>query len=88
MAKTNSFTIFTNNLVTNHKKLIITNHKFNKMKTLLEQITAEVYAFETNANAQATKSNKAAGARARKEALNISKLMKDFRKASLEASKR
>ena len=33
------------------------------------------------------KGNKAAGARARKAALNLMKLMKDFRKVSVEASK-
>ena len=31
--------------------------------------------------------NKAAGARARKAALNLMKLMKDFRKVSVEATK-
>lgn len=31
--------------------------------------------------------NKAAGARARKAALNLMKLMKDFRKESVEAAK-
>lgn len=43
--------------------------------------------FEVNAEAQSTKNVKAAGARARKAALELSKLMKEFRKASLEASK-
>lgn len=57
------------------------------MKELIEQIKAEVEAFIVNADAQAEKGNKAAGTRARKAALNISKLMKDFRKASVEASK-
>lgn len=57
------------------------------MKELIEQIKAEVEVFIANADAQAEKGNKAAGTRARKAALNISKLMKDFRKASVEASK-
>lgn len=57
------------------------------MKNLLDQIKAEYAAFEMNADAQVEKGNKAAGARARKAALNIMKLMKDFRKASVEATK-
>ncbi len=57
------------------------------MKALLEQINAEIEQFQKNAAIQAEKGNKAAGTRARKAALNISKLMKDFRKASVEAAK-
>ena len=37
--------------------------------------------------AQVEKNNKAAGTRARKSALEISKLMKEFRKVSVEAAK-
>ena len=44
-------------------------------------------AFSKDAEAQLVKGNKAAGTRARKSALEISKLMKEFRKASLEAAK-
>lgn len=57
------------------------------MKKLVEQINAEIELFQKNACAQVEKGNKAAGTRARKAALNISKLMKDFRKASVEAAK-
>ncbi|MGN0189040.1 MAG: histone H1 [Candidatus Cryptobacteroides sp.] len=57
------------------------------MKELVSQIKAEYEAFATNADAQVEKGNKAAGARARKAALNLMKLMKDFRKVSVEASK-
>ena len=57
------------------------------MKELVDQIKAECAAFEVNAAAQVEKSNKAAGARARKAALNVMKLMKEFRKASVEDSK-
>ena len=57
------------------------------MKELVEQIKAEYAAFAENADAQVEKGNKAAGARARKAALNIMKLMNDFRKASVEAAK-
>ena len=58
------------------------------MKTLIDQIAAQYEAFSTNANAQIEKNNKAAGTRARKSALEISKLMKEFRKLSLEESKK
>ncbi|MCF0173951.1 MAG: histone H1 [Bacteroidales bacterium] len=57
------------------------------MKTLVDQIKVELDAFVKNADAQVEKGNKAAGARARKNALAIIKLMKDFRKASVEATK-
>ena len=57
------------------------------MKNLLEQIKAQYAVFEANAEAQVTKNNKAAGTRARKAALELSKLMKEFRKASVEAAK-
>ena len=57
------------------------------MKELVDQMKAEYDVFVANADAQAEKGNKAAGARARKAALNLMKLMKDFRKVSVEASK-
>ena len=57
------------------------------MKNLVEKINAEYEVFVSNANAQVEKGNKAAGARARKAALELSKLMKEFRKVSVEASK-
>ncbi|WP_295988867.1 histone H1 [uncultured Alistipes sp.] len=57
------------------------------MKTLVDQIKAQYELFAENAQAQVEKGNKAAGTRARKAALEISKLMKDFRKASVEATK-
>ncbi len=57
------------------------------MQTLLDKINEQVEVFRTNANLQVTKNNKAAGTRARKAALEISKLMKEFRKVSVEASK-
>ena len=57
------------------------------MKELVAKINAEIEAFQKNAAAQVEKGNKAAGTRARKAALNLSKLMKDFRKASVEAAK-
>lgn len=57
------------------------------MKELIEKIQAEMATFSKDAEAQLVKGNKAAGTRARKSALEISKLMKEFRKASLEAAK-
>lgn len=58
------------------------------MKKLFDQINAEIAAFQVNAAAQVEKGNKAAGTRARKNALNICKLMKDFRKVSVEEAKK
>jgi len=58
------------------------------MKKLVDQINAEIAEFQKNAAAQVEKGNKAAGTRARKNALNITKLMKDFRKVSVEESKK
>ena len=57
------------------------------MKELVEKIQAEFTAFTEDATAQMEKGNKAAGTRARKASLEIEKTMKEFRKASLEASK-
>ena len=57
------------------------------MRELVDQIKAEYEVFAQNAEAQVEKGNKAAGARARKAALNLMKLMKEFRKQSVEATK-
>ena len=57
------------------------------MKELVAKINAEFEVFAANAEAQVEKGNKAAGMRARKSALEISKLMKEFRKVSVEPSK-
>ena len=57
------------------------------MKELIEKINAEMAAFSKDAEAQLVKGNKAAGTRARKSALELSKMMKEFRKLSIEASK-
>lgn len=58
------------------------------MKELIEKINAEFEAFSKEAEQQAEKGNKAAGTRARKSALELSKLFKDFRKVSVEESKK
>lgn len=57
------------------------------MKELLEKLNESFTAFIEDANLQIEKNNKAAGTRARKSSLEIEKMMKEFRKASLEASK-
>lgn len=57
------------------------------MKELVEQIKAQYEVFVANADAQVEKGNKAAGARARKAALELMKAFKEFRKVSVEASK-
>lgn len=57
------------------------------MKELLEKVNESFTAFIEDANLQIEKNNKAAGTRARKASLEIEKMMKEFRKASLEASK-
>lgn len=58
------------------------------MNELLKKIQAEIDAFLKEATAQVEKGNKAAGTRARKSALELSKLMKDFRKVSVEEAKK
>lgn len=57
------------------------------MKELIEKINAEFEAFTADANLQVEKGNKAAGTRARKSALELSKLFKEFRKVSVDAAK-
>lgn len=58
------------------------------MKELLEKINAEFETFKTDSNLQLEKGNKAAGTRARKAALELAKILKDFRKISAEESKK
>lgn len=58
------------------------------MKTLVENINAQVALFQANAEAQLVKGNKAAGTRARKAALELSKLLKEFRKVSVDEAKK
>lgn len=58
------------------------------MKTLVEQINAQIAAFQENAAAQVEKNNKAAGTRARKAALELTKLLKEFRKVSVAEAKK
>jgi len=58
------------------------------MKELLEQLQTEFEAFNSDAQLQIEKENKAAGTRARKSSLALEKLLKEFRKLSLEQSKK
>ena len=61
---------------------------FNDMKTLVENIAAQYEAFAKDAALQVEKNNKAAGTRARKAALELTKLLKEFRKVSVEEAKK
>lgn len=58
------------------------------MKALVEKINAEIAEFAKNAEAQVVKGNKAAGARARKAALELMKDLKEFRKVSVDEAKK
>ena len=58
------------------------------MKELVEKLNEAFAAFTEDANLQLEKGNKAAGMRARKASLEIEKMMKEFRKVSLEESKK
>lgn len=57
------------------------------MEDLLKKISEAYAEFSNDAALQCQKNNKAAGTRARKASLSIEKMMKEFRKVSLEASK-
>ena len=74
-----------NNIYLYHKPIKLKN---KVMKNLVDQINAQVAAFQANAAAQVEKNNKAAGTRARKAALELSKLLKEFRKVSVEEAKK
>ncbi|CDD16173.1 MAG: histone H1 [Alistipes sp.] len=58
------------------------------MENLVAKIKEELNVFVENADAQVEKGNKAAGARARKAALELMKDLKEFRKVSVEESKK
>ncbi|MBQ4279730.1 MAG: histone H1 [Rikenellaceae bacterium] len=58
------------------------------MQELVKKINEQIAAFQENANLQVEKNNKAAGTRARKAALELTKLLKDFRKVSVEEAKK
>ncbi|MFT3994467.1 MAG: histone H1 [Dysgonomonas sp.] len=58
------------------------------MKELLENLNQLFADFTKDANLQSENGNKAAGTRARKSSLAIEKIMKEFRKVSIEDSKK
>jgi len=58
------------------------------MENLVCKIKEAFDCFAKDANAQIEKGNKAAGTRARKASLDLEKMMKEFRKVSLEFSKK
>lgn len=57
------------------------------MNELIEKINAGFETLKADAELQVEKGNKAAGTRVRKTSLELEKLLKEFRKASLDASK-
>lgn len=58
------------------------------MKDLFAKINVEIETFKTEAELHIEKGNKAAGTRARKSTLDLEKLLKEFRKVSVEESKK
>ena len=58
------------------------------MEKLVKKIEESFASFTEDANARIVKGNKAAGTRARKTSLEMEKMLKEFRKKSLEASKK
>ena len=57
------------------------------MENLLKEIQEKLDAFVKDAEAQVEKENKAAGTRARKTSLELTKLFKEFRKQSIDSAK-
>ena len=68
--------------------LIIKYLNVKEMENLVKEIESVYGAFLTDANAQLTKGNKAAGTRARKASLELEKMLKEFRKESLAEAKK
>ncbi|MDD7010130.1 MAG: histone H1 [Candidatus Cryptobacteroides sp.] len=58
------------------------------MENLVNKIKENIALFVENADAQVVKNNKAAGARARKAALELMKDLKEFRKVSVAEAKK
>ena len=82
------FVFYGNSLYICINKTVLTNKYLRIMKALVEKINALIADFQVNAAAQAEKGNKAAGTRARKAALELSKELKEFRKVSVEEAKK
>lgn len=66
---------------------LLTTNNNKKMKDLVKKIEENIELFKVNAEAQVVKGNKAAGARARKAALDLMKDLKEFRKISVAEAK-
>ena len=58
------------------------------MKNLLDQIKEQIDSFVKDAEANVVKGNKAAGTRARKASLELTKMFKEFRAKSIVAAKK
>ena len=82
------FLIIQQNLLTQQEWHLNTIINYYKMENLVAKIKEEINVFVENADAQVVKGNKAAGARARKAALELMKDLKEFRKVSVEESKK
>ena len=57
------------------------------MKELFDSIQAKMIEFNNDLNLNVNKGNKAAGVRARKASLELEKLLKEYRKRSVEVNK-
>ncbi|WP_320053330.1 histone H1 [uncultured Acetobacteroides sp.] len=58
------------------------------MQELLNQIKEQIALYNENVEAYSSKNSKAAAARARKATLELTKLFKEFRKLSIDDSKK
>lgn len=58
------------------------------MSELIEKINAEIETFKTESTSLIEKGIKAAGPRARKSTLELEKLLKEFRKVTVDAAKK
>ena len=58
------------------------------MKELVSRIHEEIQVFKKESDSLIEKGVKSAGARARKSTLELEKLLKEFRKVSIEESKK
>lgn len=58
------------------------------MKELFYNIQAKMIEFDHELNLNVNKGNKSAGVRARKASLELEKLLKEYRKVSLEMAKK
>ena len=85
------FTRFFSNLAPKQGKVFLNDINLKQlsiMNELIAKIKEMSDALLVDATAQAEKGNKAAGTRARKASLELEKVLKEFRKVSLEESKK